>query len=155
MNPDRRVPGPVTAVGHPYSMFDSPPDRTDAFPADEWSAVRVAGVSLLIAGPGDVTRSLVAALQPQLRQPVVALESGDLGALPAEDQIRTLVLHDISRLAAGDQDRLLAWLDGATTRVQIISTTARPIAPLLASGAFLSSLYYRLNTVCIEVTASE
>lgn len=156
MNPHRRVPGPVTLVGHASPMFDAPPDRADAFLPDEWSAVRAAGVNLLVAGPREVTRSLVAALQPQFRQPVVALESsGEPVALPAADHVGTLVLYDVSRLAAIDQSRLLAWLDGATTRIQIISTAARPMVPLIESGAFLASLYYRLNTVCVEITASE
>jgi hypothetical protein len=136
-------------------MFDVSPDRADAFLPNEWSAVRDAGVSLLISGPGEVTRSLVAALQPQFRQPVVVFESSNAVALPADDQVRTLVLHDISQLAPVDQERLLTWLDGATTRVQIISTTARPILPLIESGAFLAPLYYRLNTVCVDVTTSE
>ena len=153
MNPDRRLP--TVAASHVYPMIDTAPDQAKAFLPDEWSAVRAAGVSMLIAGPGEVIRSLVAALQPQFRSPVVVLESSDRFALPADDQVRTLVLHDISRLSPIDQGRLLAWLNRATTRIQIISTTARPIPPLIDSGTFLGSLYYRLNTVCVEVTASE
>jgi hypothetical protein len=154
MIPHRRVFGPVNIGGRAHQMLEDPEDQGGPLLPDEWHAVRSAGVNLLIAGPREVTRSVVTALQPQLRQPVIALEAGNMVTLPTEGQALTLVLHDISKLGSSDQDRLLAWLECPATRVQVISTTAKPILPLIEAGGFLASLYYRLNTVCVDVTAS-
>jgi transcriptional regulator of aromatic amino acid metabolism len=36
----------------------------------------------------------------------------------------------------------------------VISTTSARLLTLVDSGAFLAELYYRLNTLCLEVTVS-
>lgn len=36
---------------------------------------------------------------------------------------------------------------------QIVSTTTSGLLPLVATGGFLEALYYRLNIICIDVTA--
>jgi transcriptional regulator of acetoin/glycerol metabolism len=33
----------------------------------------------------------------------------------------------------------------------VISTSTTPVMPRVQSGAFLDMLYYRLNTVCVDV----
>jgi DNA-binding NtrC family response regulator len=35
----------------------------------------------------------------------------------------------------------------------VISTTSGPLLPLVQSGGFIETLFYRLNTVCLDVTA--
>jgi transcriptional regulator of acetoin/glycerol metabolism len=34
-----------------------------------------------------------------------------------------------------------------------VSTTPAPLLPRVESGKFIDTLYYRLNTVCVDATA--
>jgi hypothetical protein len=63
-----------------------------------------------------------------------------------------MILQDVGALTDGDQHRLLDWLDRAPGRTQVVSTTPAPLFPRVQGGAFIDRLYYRLNTVCMDVT---
>jgi transcriptional regulator of acetoin/glycerol metabolism len=53
-------------------------------------------------------------------------------------------------LTAGDQARLLVWMeDNRPTRV--IARASSPLFPLVQQGAFSAPLYYRLNTVLVAI----
>ena len=64
------------------------------------------------------------------------------------------MLHDTGSLPADDQLRLLDWLERAEGRTQVVSTSSTPLLPLVHSGRFIDTLYYRLNTVCVDVTST-
>jgi transcriptional regulator of acetoin/glycerol metabolism len=51
-----------------------------------------------------------------------------------------------------DQCRLLTWLEMSGGRIQVVSTTTSPLLPLVESGVFHDTLYYRLNVVCVDLT---
>jgi DNA-binding NtrC family response regulator len=53
-----------------------------------------------------------------------------------------------------DQLQLLEWLEKRVGRTQIVSTTSESLLPQVESGAFNDILYYRLNTVHVDVTES-
>ena len=95
---------------------------------------------------------MLASMRPYLREPIGLFnpiaETQD--ALPAEG---TLILREIGDLTGDQQLRLLAWIDQLDPRdpVQIVSTTSRPMVPLLESGAFRAELYYRINVVRIDL----
>ena len=63
-----------------------------------------------------------------------------------------MILQDVGALTDGDQHRLLDWLDRTPGRTQVVSTTPAPLYPRVQAGAFIDRLYYRLNTVCMDVT---
>jgi transcriptional regulator of acetoin/glycerol metabolism len=46
---------------------------------------------------------------------------------------------------------LLPELDETAGRIRVVSTTAVPLFPRVKTGAFEDFLYYRLNTVCVNV----
>jgi transcriptional regulator of acetoin/glycerol metabolism len=50
-----------------------------------------------------------------------------------------------------DQLRLLDWLETRSRRIQIVSTTSSPLQPSVESGGFNDVLYFRLNTVRIDL----
>jgi transcriptional regulator of acetoin/glycerol metabolism len=52
-----------------------------------------------------------------------------------------------------EQIRLLEWLALAAGRTQVISTSVAPLFPRVQAGSFIDTLYYRLNTVYVDVTA--
>jgi DNA-binding NtrC family response regulator len=63
--------------------------------------------------------------------------------------VKTLVLTDVGLLSAEEQQELNDWLtcDGGNT--QVVTTSAKPLFPLVKSGAFHEMLYYRLNVMYV------
>ena len=57
-------------------------------------------------------------------------------------------------MTTDDQLRLVDWLERAKGRTQVVSTSSVPVLPRVHSGGFIERLYYRLNTVCVDVTSS-
>ena len=66
----------------------------------------------------------------------------------------TVVLRDIHKLDADGQAALLDTLEATTGEQQIICTASASLPALVASGRFDARLYYRLNTVCIDLSTS-
>lgn len=120
---------------------------------DDADLVRTARVNLLLVGPDDLTRAVVDAISDGFRQPVIIEHPGDPLVLAPVEQVETMVLHNVGAFGLADQRRLLDWLEGAGGLTQVISTTSRTILPLINAGAFLDTLYYRLNSLYFEVTA--
>jgi len=76
---------------------------------------------------------------------------GDTLVLPRGGEA-TLVLHDVGGLVGDEQTRILRWLDESHGRIRIVSTNTQPLWPRVTSGAFDETLYYRLNTVHVDVS---
>ena len=111
---------------------------------------RAAGVNMLIVLPGgigDFTKLLMA----ELPTPVVVWRPGERLMLPQPAQTGTLLLHNVGSLSLLDQRYLVEWLDRAAGRTQVVSTTPVALLPLVQAGTFLARLYYRLNTVCVDL----
>ena len=71
--------------------------------------------------------------------------------LPDHDDrtIRTLLLHDVSRLALNQQLTMSDWLRYRAGHIQVVSITTQPLIHLVREGQFLEGLFYRLNTISI------
>jgi DNA-binding NtrC family response regulator len=63
----------------------------------------------------------------------------------------TLILEDVAALSRDQQTALLQWLEDVGRSVQIIATDTEPVFPLVEKGRFLDALYYRLNTVLLDL----
>lgn len=130
---------------------------------EEWRMTRAAllelqrlgkpRVNLLLTGMDIVIQNVLQVLGPDLRQPITTWRRGERLLLPPGAKAGTMILHNVGALAREDQRRLLEWTDRAAGRTQVISTTPAPLLPYVQSGAFIDTLYYRLNTVCVDVTA--
>jgi transcriptional regulator of acetoin/glycerol metabolism len=114
---------------------------------------RAAGVNLLIVIP-EGTNGFAELLIAELATPVVAWRPGERLMLPQPAQTGTLLLHNVGALAPHDQGYLLEWLERAAGRTQVVSTTPVPLLPLVQAGTFLARLYYRLNTVCVDLNVT-
>ena len=131
---------------------------------DHWRLARAAQVDLLLMGmprvnllliaPDGVVRFVLESLLLDLQEPIVRWRPGDRLALPSPDESGTLVLHEAGTLSTDDQLRLLDWLERAEGRTQVISTSSTPLLPRVQAAAFIDTLYYRLNTVCVDVATS-
>ena len=114
---------------------------------------RAAGVNLLIVVP-EGTNGFAELLMADLATPVVAWRPGERLMLPQAAQTGTLLLHNVGALSLHDQRYLVEWLERAAGRTQVVSTTPVPLLPLVQAGTFLARLYYRLNTVCVDMNVT-
>ena len=94
----------------------------------------------LVEGPASTTEAIIRALGPHVVPPVCVWKGAPPRANPG-----TLVIRDVARMSAGDQEELLAWLDGAGAAVRVLATSSVQVFPLIRRGRFLADLYYRLN----------
>lgn len=119
---------------------------------NESTLLRARRPHVLVVGPRASIAPTLAQLRPHLRgplshwRPAVASEP----PLPATG---ALIIWDVERLDADQQRRLLTWMDGRGANVQIVSIAERPLFPLVWRKRFLDDLYYRLNMVCVTLTA--
>ena len=131
--------------------------------AEDWRRARAAHVSLqlmgmprvnvLLIGIDGIVWNVLKTLLPDLREPVTTWCPGDPLVLPPVGASGTLVLHDVGAMAHNNQLQLVDWSARTQGRIQIVSMTSVPLIPRVQIGAFLDTLYYRLNTVCVDVTA--
>lgn len=148
----------------PFADGARPADRIDCISRlrEDWRIARTAHMdlelmrvpraNLLLKGTEDVVQNVLDLLLPNLGAPIESWKPGDALSLPPA-VAGTMILRDVGRLALDDQFRLLEWLDMARGRTQVVSTTPSPLLPRVRSGGFLDTLYYRLNTVCVDLSA--
>lgn len=137
------------------------PSRALQLP-EHWRLARAAHVDLLLMGmprvnlllvaPDAVVRYVLESLLLNLREPIVRWSPGEPLDLSVVGYTSTIVLDDVGNLPPHDQLCLLEWLERADGRAQVISTSATPLLACVQSGAFIDTLYYRLNTVCVDVS---
>jgi hypothetical protein len=118
----------------------------------EWDLVIRARSNLLLAGSLSATDAMLVALKPHLRAPLLQCKP-ETGVPVPQPREGTLVLLEVDRLDLKQQAQLVKWLDrfDERWRVQVVSTTSEPLFSLVETGAFLASLYYRLNVVRMDL----
>jgi PEGA domain-containing protein/sigma-54-interacting transcriptional regulator len=118
----------------------------------DWEAAVAWRLPTLLTGPRSTTENLLHYVQRRLARPVIEVAC-DVGVKTSGlDDAGTVVLQDVEHLRPADQRRLLRWLEKAPQRPQIISTSSRPLYPLVGAGRFSETLYYRLNSVHLDCT---
>jgi hypothetical protein len=107
-------------------------------------------LNAMLVGPAGPARDVLRVIAPLLQRPIVAMSSQR--RLRRIGEAGTLILRGVDRLPLSAQFELLTWFDEETPRPQVISTAREPMLPKVAEGQFLDTLYYRLNTVYMELT---
>ena len=122
-------------------------------PIEDWSVLMRGRPNLLISGFRDATDALVLAVTPSWRLPVRRLACEARLHLPPVGG--TLILDAVDALDHEQQESLLRWLDDAQpAQTQVISLTTTRLYAHVQAGTFLSTLYYRLNTLYFEVSVA-
>jgi len=131
--------------------------------AKDWRLVRSSHVNLLLSGIPRVNVLLIGinggvwshleTLLPDLDEPVTTWSPGQKLMLPPPGRTGTMILHEVGALPHADQIRVLGWLELTAGRTQVVSTSSSPLLPRVDSRAFDDTLYYRLNTVCVDLTS--
>jgi hypothetical protein len=84
------------------------------------------------------------------RAPVTIWRPGSPLLLPAAVQTGTLIVQDLGALTREDQHSLCEWLEITAGRTRVISTSVRPVFPMVEAGTFSPTLYYRLNVLYLN-----
>lgn len=154
-------------MGHPFQTDNriGPAAAVGCGPqhASHWHMARAAHVDLLLMGmprinllliaPDDVVQYVLQSLMIDLWEPVARWSAGEPLNLPPAGSGGTVILHDVHALTILDQRRLLDWMERTKGRTQVVSTTASPLLTRVNRGEFIATLFYRLNTVCVDVTS--
>ena len=120
----------------------------------DYEVLRATHPNVLIVGPDAAIDHALRALLELCRQPVTTNERNHALVLPSRSNAGTLILPDVGHLSLNDQHRLLAWLEVPCGGAQVVATSVRPLYTCLHTGAFLERLYYRLNVVYLDLTAT-
>jgi hypothetical protein len=122
--------------------------------AAELFLVGMSRLNVLLVGSADLVHLLVQAQMPTLMPPVVSWSPGSPFVLPAVERTGTFILHEVGSLTLHDQLQLLEWSASAIRRTQVISTTSVPLLPRVSARGFIDALYYRLNTVYLDLNGA-
>jgi len=131
------------------SVFMAPRAFARAWSSSEMLACTVRP-NVLVIGPMTRIEATVASIAMALPTPVFYWTSEM--PLPEACDGRTIVIRDIGTLSPTLQEAWLAWLNARPARpAQVIATSSIAVFPLVRQGLFLEDLYYRLNTVLLDV----
>jgi hypothetical protein len=116
----------------------------------EWTILRTSSVNGLLLGPRELTACAVAELGEELRRPVVWWAPAQSAEIPNLDA-GTLVIRDVDGLDSRQQEELSRWIVVHSRGVQVLGLSREPFYEQVEAGRFSTWLYYRLNTVVVEV----
>ena len=142
VNPDTK---PYSS--RPYSESDS----VSLSAASDLNVARATRANVLVVGPESLVRPVLKLVAPATRRDgLVEPRDGQLH-LPSPLRPSTVVVEGVDALTMAEQRQLLEWLDAPTTRTQVISTASMPLLPRIEARTFDETLYYRLNTIYIDL----
>jgi transcriptional regulator of aromatic amino acid metabolism len=109
-------------------------------------------LNLLIMGADEAVARFVTSLWPHFLAPRVVRRRGEqIRLLPTSRPAGTIVVYDVDTLARQEQDALHRWMNEGNDRTRVVSTTTQSLLPVLETGAFNDDLYYRLNTLTLDL----
>ncbi len=116
---------------------------------------RVARANLLVVGPERMVTNLLGHVLPDLHSGVTIRRNGQLHLPPTATQVGAVVIRDADALTADEQRVVLEWLETVSERTQVITTSSMPLLARVEAGEFSAALYYRLNTIYIDLDVAE
>jgi sigma-54-interacting transcriptional regulator len=118
----------------------------------EWAILCTSPVNGLLVGADQLTAAAMAGIEKSVQQPVVWWAPDQAADVP-ELAAGTLVIRDVDRLDVLQQERLLRWIGVHCPGVQVLALARASLFAQVAEGRFSAALYYRMNTVLVEVRA--
>jgi hypothetical protein len=105
----------------------------------------------MLIGSDDRTASILGELHAGLVPPVRVHDCATAAAWP--DDARTIIVRNLDTLDLRGQHALMAFLDAASTRVQIISVAERSPFDIVQRGLLIEALYRRLSLIYLWLEA--
>jgi hypothetical protein len=125
----------------------NPPAGLQIEPSD-WRVFTATHLNTLINGESLAVTRVLNAAWLTLDRPVFWCDGPRL-TLPT-DRAGTFVIWRADRLDPEDQQQLLRWLQRRETP-RVLARSPRALFALVEEGQFAAELYYRLNTLTIQV----
>ena len=121
--------------------------RASALP--DWQALVETRANVLVQGQRAALDHFLETVRSVLRPPVAIVECGPAMSL---DRAPTVVLANVDRLSDADQRTLHAWATEARNAdAQLIALSSVPLFGLVKAKTFDRELYYRLNTILVQL----
>ena len=106
--------------------------------------------NLLLIGSPEQIETTSAILIAEVLKPVLYWTAEALP--PTRTDAATIMIHDIASMSPTHQEAWLAWINGPSARdTQVIATSVIAVFPLVTRNLFLGDLYYRLNTMLLDL----
>ena len=130
----------------------TPPMSTSPLPQiEDLDLVRMTRANVLIlGGPRSTALQVLDEIRPHL-EPVMYWRAGERLRLPIASRRGTLVLDGLDAMTLDDQSRLLEWLGDTGRATRVVSTAKASLLERIETGMFFEQLYYRLNTLCLDI----
>ena len=122
--------------------------------AEPWDRIVAKRIPVLVTGTDVSIDRFLDELKPLLPAPLTSIDCGSPLTLNGFADGETVVLRHLDRCELASQQQLLERLHVRPVGIQVIGTSSRSLFPLIATGAFLELLYYRLNIVHVELDPS-
>jgi hypothetical protein len=114
---------------------------------------RATRANVLVVGADQAVSNALAVIVADVERTVVLDRSSEPLRLPSPVRSApTVVIRNVDRLTAEDQRELVDWLMVAQGHSRVIATTSRSLVSMLDAQEFSATLYYRLNTVYVDLT---
>jgi hypothetical protein len=141
----------------PYASIPRKDDSSDWFSVyRDLNLARTLKTNLLVVGTERLVLSLVSSLVADVHPDfMIQCHDGLLRLPPRSSQSGIVVLRDVDALEKVGQLRFLDWLDSMSKRLQVVSTAKAPLLGMVEASKFNPTLYYRLNTVYIDLTVEK
>jgi hypothetical protein len=128
------------------------PGTLDPAPVDDRELARRTRTNVMVVGSERGASDVVVSLWRYFDGPVIVRRDGErLRLAPTSEPVGTIVLHGVDTLTRQEQRALNHWLDAAAGRTRVISTAPPSLLSLVEEERFDSQLYYRLNTICLDL----
>src|SRR5262245_4933509 len=114
---------------------------------------RITRANVLVVGAEQAVSNALAVIVADLERTIVLDRS--CGALRLPSPVRgaqTVVIRNVDRLTRDEQRELVDWLMVAKGHSRIIATTSRSLVSMMDAQEFCATLYYRLNTLYVDLT---
>ena len=137
-----------------FSARAARPRRRDVRLSQDWELARHTTANVLVVGTDQIDSSVALSMCSSIDGPIVIRRQGErLDLPPIAQHTALMVLHAVDTLTMSEQRALCDWLHETNGRTRIVSTTIASLLPMLLAQTFSATLYYRLNTICIDLTA--
>src|SRR5262249_8832736 len=117
---------------------------------EDWRLARLSRLNLLLIHGARPIENLLGLIAQDMPKPIAVWKPGERLVLPTLGYSGTMILRDVGDLTREEQQRLLKWLERASGHTQVVSTTQSALLPIVQAGRFDDTLYYRINTVCVD-----
>jgi hypothetical protein len=113
---------------------------------------RTKWVNVLVVGPEQAVSNALALIVDDVEHAVVLDRGSDRLRLPvASRRVDTLIIRSVDMLTHDEQQDLGEWMEATHDRTRVVGTTRAPLFSMVEAGAFSDALYYRLNSVYVDL----